>query len=270
MVDVPIYQIDAFTSKAFGGNPAAICPVDNFLSDQMMQSIARENNLSETAFIVARENRGDKAVVSYDLRWFTPTVEVDLCGHATLGAGYVVLKHLVPDADKVEFHTKSGPLTVERTQNRLALNLPNLLPSKVECPDGLVEALGASPDAVYHRGRDFLIIFSRPDIVESLKPDMTALQSFDPYGFIVTAACGGDVDFISRGFFPNHGIPEDPVTGSAHCLLAPYWASRLGKNHLHATQVSSRGGELWLDVSDEAVTISGHVVETMRGSIMLS
>lgn len=266
MIEVPIFQVDAFTSTAFGGNPAAICPLEDFLTDSVMQSIARENNLSETAFIVPV---GDDKT-RFHLRWFTPTLEVDLCGHATLGAAYVVLTHLFPDADEVAFETRSGLLTVTRDNDCYAMTLPNLTPEAVDAPDGLAEAMGAVPSEVLHRGRDFLIVYDDPDVVKGLNPDMRALTTFDPFGFIATAPATDGVDFISRCFFPNHGIAEDPVTGSAHCLSAPYWADRLDQRNLHALQVSERGGELWIDVADDMVTLKGQVVETMRGTLMVS
>ncbi|WCL55520.1 PhzF family phenazine biosynthesis protein [Gimibacter soli] len=268
MQEVSIYQVDAFTSRAFGGNPAAICPVPAFLDPSVMQSIARENNLSETAFIVPRE---DRAEADYDLRWFTPSLEVDLCGHATLASGLVVIRHLEPALETVRFATRSGILQVtKRADGKLALEMPTLMPTPVTAPDGLAEAMGAIPEAVLHRGRDYLLIYREPQIIQRLHPDMRALQAYAPYGFIATAPGTDGVDFVSRCFFPNHGIPEDPVTGSAHCLSGPYWAERFGRSELHALQISARGGELWITVKGDRIELAGSAVEVMRGALYLS
>ena len=268
MHQIPIYQIDAFAPKSFGGNPAAVCPLPAFLSDELMQAIALENNLSETAFLVPDGEVGAQHP-KYHLRWFTPAVEVDLCGHATLAAGYVVLNHLQPDAETVSFATRSGTLRVSRSGARLSMDLPNLMPKQIEAQDGLEEALGVRALEVQHRDRDLLIRIESLSELMELAPDFRALKQFAPYGFLVTTE-GGDLgDFVSRCFFPNHGIDEDPVTGSAHSVLAPYWARELGKDRLHARQLSQRQGELWIDVSPETVTLVGEAVETMRGTLFV-
>lgn len=280
MQEVSIYQVDAFTSKAFGGNPAAICPVDSFPDDEVMQAIARENNLSETAFIVPVSPEGVGEKCDYYLRWFTPTIEVDLCGHATLAAAYVVFTHLEPGCERVRFETRSGCMLAvkDAATGRIHLHFPRLDPKLVSIPDGLTEALGVPIMEVRHRDRDFLIRCADERMIERMHPNMTALEALAPFGFIVTAPAGEQanvgketdpVDFVSRCFFPNHGIPEDPVTGSAHCLLTPYWAEQLGKERLHALQISKRGGELWLQLEEAVVVLAGECVETMRGTLLL-
>ena len=216
----PIYQVDAFTLGPFSGNPAAVCPLDAWLDDDVMQNIAAENNLAETAFIVAREG-------GYDLRWFTPTVEVDLCGHATLAAGYVVLNHLQPDLDSVSFESISGELVVSRDGERLSMDFPARPPTRASVSDALSDALGKAPSEV-HMSRDVLALYDNEQTVRDLSPDQAKLLALDEgFGVIVTAK-GKSVDFVSRFFVPKGGIAEDPVTGSAHCTLVPFWAERLG------------------------------------------
>ncbi|TNE62668.1 MAG: PhzF family phenazine biosynthesis protein [Alphaproteobacteria bacterium] len=271
MPQIEIYQVDAFTSRAFGGNSAAICPLDAFLDDATAQMIARENNLSETAYIVRRGDEGDVPV--FDLRWFTPTTEVDICGHATLASAHVVLAHLAPDAPAVHFETRSGRLTVTRDGDRLTMDFPALPPKPVTTPEGLGAAMGAEPDMVLKsdRGdRDLLLVYPDEALVRGLNPDQAALKAFAPYGFIASAPGSGDADIVSRCFFPNHGIPEDPVTGSAHCVMVPYWAERLGKQTLFARQISQRGGELWLKDKGDRILITGQAVEVMRGALFLA
>ncbi len=258
---IPIYQVDAFTLGPSSGNPAAVCPLDAWLEDETMQSIAAENNLAETAFIVARDD-------GYDLRWFTPTVEVDLCGHATLAAGYVVLNHLKPDLDSVSFETMSGTLTVSRDGERLSMNFPARAPSSVPISDALSEALGQAPSEV-HLSRDILAVYDDEASVRGLSPDQTKLAALEEgFGVIVTAK-GDTVDFVSRFFVPKGGIAEDPVTGSAHCTLVPFWAERLGKSKLVAQQVSPRGGELQCELCGDRVIMSGHCTLFLTGSIHL-
>ena len=258
---IPIYQVDAFTLGPFSGNPAAVCPLDTWLDDATMQNIAAENNLAETAFIVPSEE-------GYDLRWFTPMVEVDLCGHATLAAGYVVLNHLQPDLESVSFETISGQLTVSRDGERLSMDFPARPPIPVPVSEALSDALGKAPSEV-HLSRDILAVYDNEASVRSLSPDQTKLLALEEgFGVIVTAK-GDTVDFVSRFFGPKAGVAEDPVTGSAHCTLVPYWALRLGWSELVAHQVSKRGGELHCELRGDRVIMSGHCVLFLTGSIHL-
>lgn len=258
--EIRIYQIDAFTSKVFAGNPAAVCPLEKWLNDSVMQSIAAENNLSETAFFV-REDSG------YRIRWFTPVREVDLCGHATLASGFVFFKYINPDSNKVEFHSNSGPLRVTRDKEYLSLDFPTQPPKPCTAPKVLLEGLKREPAEVLC-SEDFLVVYpSEKDIVD-LQPDFTKLNELGLRGVIVTAK-GEKADFVSRFFAPTYGINEDPVTGSAHCELTPFWAERLKKNELQALQLSKRGGELFCKMAGDRVIISGQAVEYMRGSITI-
>ncbi|MGI8745941.1 MAG: PhzF family phenazine biosynthesis protein [Bryobacteraceae bacterium] len=257
---LPIYQVDAFSSRLFSGNPAAICPLESWLPDDQLQSIAGENNLSETAFFV---RNGD----GYELRWFTPSVEVDLCGHATLASAFIILTRLTPHENSVRFQTKSGELVVDRKDGLLSMNFPSRPPSKCEVHPRLVEALGSEPETVL-AARDYLAIYSNEEQVRALKPNMQLLSEIDRFAVIVTAP-GGRSDFVSRFFAPGKGVPEDPVTGSAHCTLIPYWAKRLGKSKLHALQVSARGGELWCEDQGARVSMAGSAVCFLEGVITL-
>ena len=260
-MNIPIYQVDAFTSTPFSGNPAAVCPLDTWLDDETMQNIAAENNLAETAFIVQRDE-------GYDLRWFTPTVEVDLCGHATLAAAYVVLNHLQPNLDSVSFETISGKLVVSRDGERLSMDFPARAPIPIPVSDALSDALGKAPSEV-HLSRDILAVYDSEATVRALSPDQAKLLALEEgFGVIVTAK-GDSVDFVSRFFGPKAGVAEDPVTGSAHCTLVPYWSKRLGWSDLVAHQVSARGGELHCELRGDRVIISGHCVLFLTGSIQL-
>jgi len=256
---IPIYQVDAFTLGPFSGNPAAVCPLDSWLDDATMQNIAAENNLAETAFIVPREE-------GYDLRWFTPTVEVDLCGHATLAAGYVVLNHLQPDLDTVSFETISGELIVARDGERLSMDFPARPPTPASVSEALSEALGEAPSEV-HMSRDVLAVYDNEAAVRELSPDQAKLLALDEGLGVIVTAKGKTVDFVSRFFVPKGGIAEDPVTGSAHCTLVPFWAHRLGWSELIAHQVSARGGELHCELRGDRVIMSGHCVLFLTGSI---
>jgi PhzF family phenazine biosynthesis protein len=258
---IPLYQVDAFAHRPFAGNPAAICPLEKWLPDTTMQSIAVENNLSETAFYVRDGSR-------YDLRWFTPAVEVDLCGHATLAAACVIQEIRRETADsRVVFRTKSGELAVERDGDLYALDFPSRPAQACVVQNGLVEALGAAPKIVL-AARDYLCVFENEEQVMALAPNMTKLAEMDRFAVIVTAP-GRDCDFISRFFAPSKGVPEDPVTGSAHCTLIPYWAEQLGKTKLFARQRSRRGGDLWCELRGERVRIAGRVAPYMEGVIEL-
>lgn len=251
-VTIPIYQVDAFARGPFQGNPAAICPLDAWLPDAMMQSIAEENNLAETAFYV-REGAG------YRIRWFTPTMEVNLCGHATLAAASVI------DTPEVVFASRGGELRVTRDGDRYTLDFPALPPQACEEPEGLSPALGATPLAVL-RDMYHLCVFDDEAAIRALTPDISALSAVEHFAVIATAP-GADCDFVSRFFAPRAGIPEDPVTGSAHSLLIPYWSERLGKREMFARQISKRGGELWCEHRGARVGIGGQVVRYMEGRI---
>ena len=256
---IPIYQVDAFSAKTFGGNPAAVCPLPAWLDDATMQAVAAENNLAETAYVVPAGNDG------YDIRWFTPTSEVDLCGHATLASAYVIFRHLRPGSDRVTFGSRSGPLHVSTQDGRIVLDFPALPAAACSAPDGLADALGAAPQRTLH-AKTLLAVFDDEETVRSLRPDSAALAFVDPHGVIVTAP-GKDVDFVSRFFAPNLGVPEDPVTGSAHCTLTPYWSERLGIRSLRARQVSPRGGELWCEMAGNRVLIGGYAAPYLEGTI---
>jgi len=256
---IPVYQVDAFASRVFAGNPAAICPLEQWLPDEQMQAIAAENNLSETAFFV---RNGE----TYDLRWFTPKVEIDLCGHATLASAFIILTQLAP-GDSVRFQTKSGMLAVSREGELFTLDFPARPPSECKVDPGLVAALGGKPELILG-ARDYLAVYGSEDEVRRLEPNMEALKKIDRFAVIVTAP-GKDVDFVSRFFAPAKGVPEDPVTGSAHCTMIPYWSKRLGKTKLHAHQVSPRGGELWCEDRGERVRMSGKAVRFLEGRIYL-
>jgi PhzF family phenazine biosynthesis protein len=258
---LPLYQVDAFASRLFSGNPAAVVPLERWLDDRTLQSIAAENNLSETAFLV-----GGKG--SYHIRWMTPEDEVDLCGHATLASAWVVFNEIERGRTEVDFRSQSGPLRVTADGGRLALDFPSRPPEPADDSlAGLAEALGARPRAAL-ASRDFLAVYGHEDEVRALEPDMAKVAVLDRMAVIATAP-GRDCDFVSRFFVPSLGIPEDPVTGSAHCTLVPYWSKRLGKTSLFARQVSARGGELWCEDRGERVTIAGRCVKYLEGAIEL-
>lgn len=257
-MELSLFQVDAFTSKRFGGNPAAICPLDSWLSDEQMQTIAQENNLSETAFFVKNGS-------NYDLRWFTPAIEVDLCGHATLATAHTLFEHLGYDQPILTFQTKSGKLTVEKRNDRLVMNFPNQKPQPTETPANLIEGLGKKPLEVL-RSVDYFVVYENEAEVASLNPNFFLLNEVDTRGIIATAP-GDEVDFVSRFFGPRAGINEDPVTGSAHCALTPYWAEQLGKNELTAKQISERVGDLLCTLKGDRVELAGNAVTYMKGSI---
>jgi PhzF family phenazine biosynthesis protein len=257
---IPVYQADAFTSKLFRGNPAAICPLNEWLPDELMQNIGRENNLAETAFFV-------KTARGYLLRWFTPEYEIDLCGHATLASAHILFTELGYNGDTIHFETmKAGVLTVQRDGDKYRMDFPSRPPIPIEAPNGLVEALGGAKPKAILRSRDYFVVYDSEDDIRDLAPDFFALSKMDTVGVVVTAP-GKDVDFVSRFFAPGAGIPEDPVTGSAHCNLIPYWAKRLGKNKLHAYQISARKGELWCEIKGDRVLMSCKAVTYLKGEI---
>lgn len=254
------YQVDAFTTRVFTGNPAAVCPLDTWLDDAMLQAIASENNLSETAFFVPTE-RG------FHLRWFTPVAEVDLCGHATLASAHVLFAILGYAKKQIVFETRSGDLVVESNDGLLVMNFPARVPVTCPAPAALVEGLGCTPLEVL-AADDYIAVFQSEDIIQSLAPDFAKLQELDLRGIVVTAP-GNAVDFVSRFFAPKLGVTEDPVTGSAHCELAPYWAHRLGKNTMEARQISRRSGNLRCQLRQDRVLLSGRAVTFMVAEIDL-
>ncbi len=254
------FQVDAFAHRLFEGNPAAVCPLDDWLPDHVLQSIAAENNLSETAFFVRRE-------LGFALRWFTPVAEVDFCGHATLASAHVLFDALGHTETAVVFETRSGTLTVEREGDLYAMNFPAQPPRSCALPEALVAGLGATPSQVL-AADDYLAVFDSEAQVRSLEPDFPKLRRLDLRGVIATAP-GDEFDFVSRFFAPRFGIDEDPVTGSAHCVLAPYWSGRLGKNRLRARQISKRGGGVICDMSGDRVILRGGAVTFMTGEIVL-
>lgn len=258
---IPIYQVDAFADRPFTGNPAAVCPLETWLPAEVMQSIAMENNLSETAFFVANGN-------DFDIRWFTPRMEIDLAGHPTLATAYTIFTELEPNRKTIRFNSKRGDiLTVVNDGGILTMDFPSRPPSPAGGIDAIADALGARPK-LFLAGRDAFAVFEHESEIRALNPDMTKLMAFEYLGIIATAP-GEEVDFVSRFFAPNHGIPEDPVTGSAHCELIPYWAENLGKKTLVARQLSERGGEIYCSHLGDRVTIGGKAMLFMRGTIEL-
>lgn len=258
-----IYQVDAFTDKPFHGNPAAVCILPEPAKEEWMQSLANEMNLSETAFLVRNED-------GFNLRWFTPAVEVDLCGHATLASAHILwqIGLLAPD-QQARFHTRSGLLTAELKGNLVELNFPATPETQTPPPEGLEEALGVKAKYIGKTKFDYILEFDSPETVKAMKPDFTMLRKLPVRGIIVTSQ--GDsspYDFVSRFFAPGSGIDEDPVTGSAHCCLGPFWSARLSKNSFTAYQASARGGTLWIKVADERVYLSGHAVTVLQGELL--
>lgn len=258
---ISLFQIDAFASRVFAGNPAAVCPLEEWLEDSLLQAIAAENNLSETAFLV-------RSGAQYQIRWFTPVQEVTLCGHATLASAFVVLNILEPGRSSVIFSSQSGPLKVECRGDRLQMEFPLWQPEVCSVPADLVAGLRLKPLEVFLARTYLAAVYDSEEQVRSLQPDFELLKRLDCLGVIVTAP-GIAVDFVSRFFAPRVGIPEDPVTGSAHCTLVPYWSKRLGKTQLHALQVSPRGGELFCEQLDDKVIIAGRAVKYLEGRIDL-
>ena len=257
-----LYQIDAFTDKLFGGNPAAVIPFDSWPADNIMQSIAAENNLAETAFVVPE---GD----DFRIRWFTPGVEVDLCGHATLATAYVMYQEMAYNHDQIRFQSRSGLLTVNRDGEWLTLDFPADHYQPIEISDALKKCTSATIQEAYRGARDFMIVLENQHAVTNSDFDLSAILHLGHCGFIATAK-GEDVDFVSRFFAPAYAIPEDPVTGSSHCTLTPYWANKLGKNNLTARQLSSRGGYLKCELKGDRVLISGKAVMYMKGKLDVS
>lgn len=259
---LPYYQVDAFAGRVFSGNPAGVCPLEEWLDDAMLQNIAAENNHSETAFFVRRGNR-------FELRWFTPAVEVALCGHATLASAFVLFHRLGWNGEVVEFETRrSGVLSVRRQGELLVMDFPERPPVPCRSPDSLERSLGAVPVEVLASEEDLLVCLEKARQVATLEPDISGLATLDCRGIIVTAP-GEDCDFVSRFFAPRVGVNEDPVTGSAHCVLIPFWSERLGKKTLFARQVSRRGGEIHCERGTSRVRIGGRASLYLEGTILV-
>ena len=259
---IPFFQVDAFSSNAFGGNPAAVCVLNSWLDNKVLQNIAAENNLSETAFLVPKSSG------NYELKWFTPTIEVDLCGHATLASAFILFRYYDQDKSVIKFQTASAELTVEKSEDLLSMNFPARPPVETAPPEILTEALGVKASYVLE-SRDLLAVFDEENIIQNMTPDFDKIKKIKNYFAVIVSAPGKRADFVSRFFAPNAGINEDPVTGSAHCTLVPYWAERLHKNKLHAYQLSSRKGELFCEYFRDRVRISGRSTLFAKGEIYI-
>ncbi|MDO8722799.1 MAG: PhzF family phenazine biosynthesis protein [Syntrophales bacterium] len=259
-MDILYYHIDAFASAAFAGNPAGVCFLEEWPDDRILQNVAAENFLPETAFVVPADG-------FYELRWFSPTMEIDLCGHATLATAHAIFEYINRQSRRVDFQTASGPLAVERQDDLLVMDFPSRPPEPCGPPEGLAVILG-EPFLETLSARELLVVYDNEDQVRNLTPDLAGIAALDTFAVCVTAP-GSDCDFVSRFFAPGAGIDEDPVTGSAHCTLIPYWSKRLGKKALHAKQVSSRGGELLCVDKGERVSIGGLAVTYLTGTISI-
>lgn len=256
---LPIYQVDAFSDKIFSGNPAAVVPLEKWIEDDLMQKIAMENNLAETVFFVKEEN-------GFHIRWFTPAVEVDLCGHATLASAHVLFNHLNFPGEEIIFQSKSGELSVRKNGDVLVLNFPSDVLKNVRTPMEMVSAFFVKPKEVFEGKSNFLVVFDNEKQVRELKPDFRLVAKIAKHGVIVTAK-GDEVDFVSRFFAPAIGVDEDPVTGSAHTSLIPYWSEKSGKTEMTAKQISKRGGKLFCKYSGERVEIGGNAITFLKGEI---
>ncbi len=260
---IKIFQIDAFTDKLFGGNPAAVCPLDHWLEDKLLLQIAAENNLAETAFFLKLPD--DR----FHLRWFTPEIEMDLCGHATLASAYVIFEELGYQGKEIKFKTLSGELLVKKKEDQLEMDFPSRPPVKAELPEIIRQSLNLQPKEVW-KARDYLLVYEQEEDIRKIAPNVALMNqiNIDPGGIIVTAKSEQDsIDFVSRLFTPQATVFEDPVTGSAHCTLIPFWAERLHKTEFHALQISARGGELFCKLEGDRVRISGRAVKYLEGVI---
>lgn len=261
-MNLQIFQVDAFTKEVFRGNPAAVVPLSTWLGDETMQRIAAENNLAETAFFVPKEDH-------YELRWFTPTVEINLCGHATLGSAYVIFNCLHLEDHFIRFVSPlSGELAVEKQGDVLVLDFPRYGVNEIEIDKKLVEAVGAKPLETYEtQGRMAMMVFEKESDVAAIAPDFSALSKIEDFDVVIVTAKGDASDFVSRMFAPKLGIPEDPVTGAIHCSLIPFWSERLGKEQLFARQISARGGDLFCALKGDRVKIGGNASLYLKGEI---
>lgn len=258
-----IYQVDAFADAPFKGNPAAVIPLESWIDDSLMQQIAMENNLSETVFFVKTKD-------GYHIRWFTPDYEIDLCGHATLASAYVIKNFIAPHLHEISFTTqKAGVLQTTIEDGVYTLNFPSRMPQPCEVPEGLLQSIGVSNAVEVLRSRDYFIVLPNEDAVRNVKPDYNVMKTLDTIGVIVTAK-GVSADVVSRCFYPGAGVPEDPVTGSAHCNIVPYWAGKLGKDKIFCKQLSLRGGDLKCELVGDRVLMSGTCVLFMKGEIILN
>lgn len=259
---IPIFQVDAFTSTVFAGNSAAVCPLQEWLDTNILQKIAMENAVAETVFFIPKEN-------DFEIRWFTPEIEMDLCGHATLAAAHVLYNHLNYKNKTIKFHSKSGLLSITIDKELITLNFPSRKPTIDVLPDIISKAMGKKPTEVL-KARDYILVYENEETIRSIQPNKTLLNTInlDPGGIIVTAK-GNQTDFVSRFFTPQASIFEDPVTGSAHCSLIPYWSEKLQKKSLQALQLSSRGGELSCKDEGDRVMISGKAVTYLKGEIVI-
>lgn len=261
---IPLFHANAFTDQPFTGNPAAICPLSVWLDDGMLRKVAAENNLPATAFLVAQPG-------FYELRWFTPRCEIRLCGHATLASALVVCNYLQPGLETVLFETRfSGPITVRKHGSQFSMDFPAIFPKPIaDAPTELLQALGsATSEEVLEANQTYFAVYESERAIRNLHPDFTKLEKLHPFVVSVTAP-GDAVDFVSRYFAPSYGFPEDPVTGSAHVALTPYWTKRLGKTRLHAIQRSERGGELWCEMAGNRVVLEGNAMLTLKGSLQI-
>lgn len=257
-----IYQVDAFAEQVFKGNPAAVIPLDDWIEDDLMQRIAMENNLSETVFFV-------KTDAGYHIRWFTPEYEIDLCGHATLASAYIIKNFLEPHIQEINFTTqKAGALKAFAKDGLYTLDFPSRMPEPCEVPDTLLKSVGATAAVEVLRSRDYFIVLPNEEAVRNAEPDYTLMGELDTIGVIVTAK-GHEADVVSRCFYPGAGVPEDPVTGSAHCNVVPYWSQKLGKTRLFCQQLSPRGGDLHCELAGDRVLMSGKCVLFLQGEISL-
>ncbi|HOX77434.1 MAG TPA: PhzF family phenazine biosynthesis protein [Bacteroidales bacterium] len=260
-MNIPFYQVDAFTDRLFGGNPAGVCPLEEWLPDEVMQKIAMENNLSETAFYIRKEE-------GYHIRWFTPKVEVNLCGHATLASAHIIFQTTGISDDTIPFQSRSGLLNVRKEGDLLVLDFPANKPQRTGLPEDFIHSLNITPIQCHRGKEDYLLLYKTQQEIEALLPDFKRLEKTDARAVIVTAP-GNHVDFVSRFFAPRVGVDEDPVTGSAHTVLIPFWAEKLGKNEMKALQLSRRGGSIFCRLRDDRVDIGGKAVTYLKGEITI-
>ena len=262
-MDLPLYQVDAFTNKTFGGNPAAVVPLDAWLPDDVMQNIAIENNLSETAFFIPTDK-------GFHIRWLTPTTEVNLCGHATLATSWVIYNELGYDQDQITFESQSGDLIVKRAKNGLTLNFPVWDSVKYEANEPIIAQAFGRPATEIHKGKKWVLLFDDENFIRDVQPDISLIKMIESEGVVISALSSDpNIDFVSRYFGPQVGIDEDPVTGSAHCILTPIWANKLNKTEFNARQVSARGGDLHLKLEGDRLHMTGQATLFLKGTMTI-